>query len=302
MVPSPWNNEAGDERFDLIVLGAGPAGETVASRLGERGLRTALVEQELIGGECAYWACIPSKTLLGAPEVRSEAERAAGVGTPELRFQELAEYRDFMVRGLEDSGQISEYEEQGVSVFRGQGRFLAPGKVEVGGRTLEGERIVIATGSEPQIPPIDGLEAGIELSQLLQRLGAEVQLVETADRLLAREDERVSELIAQALGADGIGVHCDSSLESVSASAGRRLSELPSDGVWKNERRRTSGCRSLGIVLGLGEPVVLGSRTQVELDQSDGRPSARLREQHSGGGVAHQARAALASNYRAELA
>lgn len=85
---------AGDERFDLIVLGAGPAGETVASRLGERGSRTALVEQELIGGECAYWACIPSKTLLRAPEVRSEAERAAGVGTPELRFQELAEYAD----------------------------------------------------------------------------------------------------------------------------------------------------------------------------------------------------------------
>lgn len=89
--------------FDVIVVGAGPGGEVTASRLGERGLRVALVEQELVGGECAYWACIPSKTLLRPPEVRSEARRSPGTSTPDQRWSEIADYRDYMIRHLDDS-------------------------------------------------------------------------------------------------------------------------------------------------------------------------------------------------------
>jgi pyruvate/2-oxoglutarate dehydrogenase complex dihydrolipoamide dehydrogenase (E3) component len=102
------------ERFDVVVIGVGPAGEVAAYRLTKQGLRVALAERELIGGECAYWACIPSKTLLRPPEVRFETRRAAGVSEPELRWPEVAEYRDFMIRHLDATRQIEGYRAQGV--------------------------------------------------------------------------------------------------------------------------------------------------------------------------------------------
>src|ERR1700716_1927576 len=144
-------------RFEAIVLGAGPAGEIVATRLGERGMRTALVEAELVGGECAYWACIPSKTLLRPGEVRFEADRAPGTTRPEQRWKEIAAYRDFMIRNLDDSREIESYAKRGVSVVKGHGRLADPGKVEVGDRVLQSERIVIATGSETNVPSVPGL-------------------------------------------------------------------------------------------------------------------------------------------------
>jgi pyruvate/2-oxoglutarate dehydrogenase complex dihydrolipoamide dehydrogenase (E3) component len=149
------------ERFDAVVLGAGPAGEVAASRLNDQGLRTALIERELVGGECAYWACIPSKTLLRPPEVRAEAQRTAGTSAPEQRWAEVADYRDYMIRHLDDTNQIDGYERSGVRVYKGEGKLAGPGTVEVDGETIETERIVIATGSDPKIPPIPGLaEAG----------------------------------------------------------------------------------------------------------------------------------------------
>ncbi len=230
------------EHFDLIVLGAGPAGETVASRLASKGLQTALVEQELIGGECAYWACIPSKTLLRPVEARHEAELAPGLTVPEERFGEVAKYRDYMVRDLDDRGQEKEYEEQGIRVVRGQGSFRGPHEIEVDGRSLRGERIVIATGSEPVVPPIKGLSesgywtnreattlsdvpqsvivlgggpVGVELAQMLRGFGAQVKLLEAADRLLSREDPRVSKLVRDSLVGDGIDVHLGSEVTAV---------------------------------------------------------------------------------------
>jgi dihydrolipoamide dehydrogenase len=238
-----------NDRFDAIVLGAGPAGEVVTSRLNQQGLRTALVERELIGGECGYWACIPSKTLLRPGEVRSEAARAFGTTTPDLRWDEIAEYRDYMIRHLDDSSEVKSYEQSGVRVFKGEGRFRAPGEVEVGGRTLRADRVIIATGSDPVIPPIEGLEqagywtnreattfseppesaiilgggpVGVELAQLMRRFGAEVHLLESAERLLAREDPRVSELTVGALRDDGVEVHLGAEVASVSAADGRR--------------------------------------------------------------------------------
>src|SRR5712671_6145109 len=101
-------------RYDAIVMGAGPAGEVAASRLAAQGLSVALIERELVGGECAYWACVPSKTLLRPPEVRAEAARVAGVDRPSQHWPAVAAYRDFMIRNLDDTSQIDEYREQGI--------------------------------------------------------------------------------------------------------------------------------------------------------------------------------------------
>src|SRR5207302_10351509 len=144
--------------YDTVVIGAGPAGEALVERLHAHGQRVALIERELIGGECAYWACIPSKTLLRPGEVVHEAIRTEGTGSPSLAFDKAASYRDEMIRHLDDAKQVKGYEDQGVTVFKGDGSLSGPKAVAVGDWTIEGERIVIATGSEPLVPPIDGLE------------------------------------------------------------------------------------------------------------------------------------------------
>jgi len=148
------------QRFDAVVIGTGPAGEVAASRLPKLGLRTALVERELVGGECAYWACIPSKTLLRPPEARSEARHAAGLGEPEQRWSDIVAYRDYMTRILDD-GAVKGYEDYGVNVYKGEARITAPGRIEVGGQELEAERIVIAT--ERSVRPGDRWPRGGQL-------------------------------------------------------------------------------------------------------------------------------------------
>jgi pyruvate/2-oxoglutarate dehydrogenase complex dihydrolipoamide dehydrogenase (E3) component len=250
------------QRFDVIVIGAGPGGEVVAERTAAAGLKTALVERELIGGECAYWACIPSKTLLRPGEVRHEAEKTAGTSSPPLNFEEAAKYRDYMIRDLDDKAQVKGYEDDGVAVFKGTASFSGPHQVEVGEERLESERIVIATGSESVIPPIEGLEragywtnreattlkrvpasatvlgggpVGVELAQMLRRYGAEVNLVEADDRLLSREDPRVSELLHSALEEDSIAIHVDAKVESVTAEEGQRVARFGSDEVRAEE-------------------------------------------------------------------
>ena len=116
------------EKYDAVILGTGPGGEAVAGRLLSGGKKIAIVEKELIGGECAYWACIPSKTLLRPPEAKSEARRAFGTSTPTLTLEEVFDYRDFMIRNLDDSGQVESYEGKGVTVVKGEGRIAGPGR------------------------------------------------------------------------------------------------------------------------------------------------------------------------------
>jgi pyruvate/2-oxoglutarate dehydrogenase complex dihydrolipoamide dehydrogenase (E3) component len=223
-----------DENFDAIVVGMGPGGEVAASRLLAAGRRVAVVERELIGGECAYWGCIPSKTLLRPPEARGEVDRAAGVGGARLDWPDTRAYRDYMIRNLDDGNQVSGYQEQGATVIKGAGRITGPGTVEADGQVLRAEHLIVATGSEAVLPPVHGLDevpvwtnreattlreipkrvlmlggsaVGVELGQFLRRYGADVTLVDVAPRLLAREDPRIGELIGGYLSDDGVQIH-----------------------------------------------------------------------------------------------
>jgi pyruvate/2-oxoglutarate dehydrogenase complex dihydrolipoamide dehydrogenase (E3) component len=222
------------DRFDVIVIGMGPGGEAAGWRLLQAGKRVAVVERELIGGECAYWACIPSKTLLRAPEAKAEAARAAGVATPGLDWPELRDYRDYMIRHLDDAAQVRGYEQAGATVIKGEARLAGPGKVEANGELLEAEHVLIATGSQPLRPAIDGLDrvpvwtnreattvrdipgrvlliggsaVGVELGLFFARMGAQVTIVQRAATLIDREDPRVGELARDALAAEGVTVH-----------------------------------------------------------------------------------------------
>jgi pyruvate/2-oxoglutarate dehydrogenase complex dihydrolipoamide dehydrogenase (E3) component len=252
----------------------------VVSRLAEQGLETALIERELVGGECAYWACIPSKTLLRPPEARAEARRAAGLAEPEERWQEIVAYRDYMTRSLDDSGAVKGYEENGTRVYRGEARIVAHGRIDVGGEVLEAERIVIATGSDPAIPPIEGLEktgywtnreatqlaevprdvlvlgggpVGIELGQMLRRYGARVTIVQAAERLIDREHPAVGELIADALKDEGIQLCLGRHARAARAENGRRILELD-DGseLSAAELLIATGRKPRGGAIGLG--------------------------------------------------
>jgi pyruvate/2-oxoglutarate dehydrogenase complex dihydrolipoamide dehydrogenase (E3) component len=222
------------ERYDAVVIGLGPGGEVAAGRLLAAGKRVAVAERELIGGECAYWACIPSKTLLRATEARAAAGRVAGMDAPSINWPALRDYRDYMVRHLDDASQIEGYTTQGATVVKGDARITGPGTVEVGDRVLEADHVIVATGSEPLRPPIEGLDdaqvwtnreattlrevpgrvvvlggsaVGVELGQFLSRMGARVSIVEAAERLVPREHHRVGELTRTLLEADGIDVH-----------------------------------------------------------------------------------------------
>ena len=221
------------EHYDVVILGMGPGGEVAAGRLLKAGKRVAIIERELIGGECAYWACIPSKTLLRPPEVRSEARRAFGTGEPGLALADVFDYRDQMIRNLDDSGQVEGYEGKGATVVKAAGRLAGPGRVEADGRTLEAEHVIVATGSAANVLPIEGLDKvpywtnreatttrevperavivgggpnGIETAQWLSRLGSTVTVVEHSERLIDREDPRVGETIREILEDEGIGV------------------------------------------------------------------------------------------------
>jgi len=221
------------DRFDVIIVGMGVGGEAAAGRLLAAGRRVAIIERELIGGECAYWACIPSKTLLRGPEVRAEASRAAGVATPAIDWPGLRDYHDYMVRHLDDSAQVKDYEQAGATVIKGPARLAGPGRVEAGGQLLEAGHVVIATGSDPARPPVAGLDqvpvwtnreatnvrdipsrvllvggsaVGVEMGQFYAGMGAQVTIVQRAARLVDREDPRVGELAAKALAALGVTV------------------------------------------------------------------------------------------------
>lgn len=237
------------EGVDVVILGGGPAGEAVVKRLDGEGLRVAVVECELVGGECAYWACVPSKTLLRIPEVRDQARRVRGLDQPRKRWPPIAAYRDLMISNLDDAEKAAKMEAAGATVIRGVGRITGPGRVTVGGRRLEAAHIVIATGTDPIVPQIEGLDdvgawttrdvytmavppeaaivlgggpVGIETAQMLNGHGTRVAVIQEDDRLLPREDPSVGEELARRFEQDGIELYL---------GAASRRAETGDDGV-----------------------------------------------------------------------
>ena len=234
------------ESFDAVVIGAGPGGRGVAKRLVGAGLSVAMVEAELVGGECPFWACIPTKALLRPVEAVGEAGHVAGIEARVADLDAVLEYRDYMNSGLEDDAKAKAFADRGIEIVRGRARIDGPGRVRVGGRELTTERTVIATGTTATVPLIDGLAdadpwtnreatampavpesavvlgggpVGIELGQMLARFGARTTIVEAGERLLAREDPEVSALLADVLGEDGIDLRIGSAAERVERSA-----------------------------------------------------------------------------------
>ena len=226
-----------DEQFDVIVIGAGPAGEVVAGRLGEQGLAVAIAEDRLVGGECSFFGCMPSKALLRPAEAIAEARRIPGAAeavTGELDVAAVLRRRDEVVHDLDDSVQLPWLESRSVTIVRGRGRLVGELAVDVDGRILHATRaVVLATGSTAAIPPIPGLAeakpwtneqattskqvpgrlivlgggvVGVELGQAWSTLASRVTIVEALPRLLAREEEFASKLVHTALVERGIDV------------------------------------------------------------------------------------------------